>query len=78
MLTYSLKCIVLIMNLFVITKICGFHFTATNKLYACVVSREDHFVRKDGGKFDAEEFERFPSKYASVFSHKVKIKFKFE
>lgn len=44
---------------------------ATNKLYACVVSREDHFVRKDGGTFDAEEFETHPERYLSIFSHKI-------
>ncbi|GAB1600841.1 alpha-aminoadipic semialdehyde synthase, mitochondrial-like isoform X2 [Argonauta hians] len=43
----------------------------TNKLYACVVSREDHFVRKDEGSFDAEEFEMHPERYISVFSHKI-------
>ncbi|XP_036356973.1 alpha-aminoadipic semialdehyde synthase, mitochondrial isoform X2 [Octopus sinensis] len=43
----------------------------TNKLYACVVSREDHFVRKDEGSFDAEEFEVHPERYISVFSHKI-------
>ncbi|XP_076468857.1 alpha-aminoadipic semialdehyde synthase, mitochondrial-like isoform X2 [Babylonia areolata] len=44
---------------------------ATNKIYACVVSREDHYVRKEGGKFDAEEFEAHPDRYASMFSHKI-------
>lgn len=44
---------------------------ATNKLYACVVSREDHFVRKDGGTFDAAEFETHPERYISTFSHKI-------
>lgn len=45
---------------------------ATNKLYACVVSREDHYTRKDGsGIFDAEEFESHPERYASTFSHKI-------
>ncbi|XP_059138929.1 alpha-aminoadipic semialdehyde synthase, mitochondrial-like [Physella acuta] len=44
---------------------------STSKLYACVVSREDHFKRKDGGKFDAEEFEKHPERYASSFSHDI-------
>lgn len=44
---------------------------ATNKLYSCVVSRENHYVRKDGGKFNAEEFENHPERYASQFSHKI-------
>lgn len=44
---------------------------STSKLYACVVSRDDHYVRKEGGKFDAEEFEQFPDRYASTFSHQI-------
>ncbi|KAL8567459.1 hypothetical protein ACOMHN_010050 [Nucella lapillus] len=44
---------------------------AMNKIYACVVSREDHYVRKDGGSFDAVEFEDHPERYASKFSHKI-------
>lgn len=44
---------------------------ATNKLYICVVSRDDHYVRKDGGKFNAEEFEQYPSRYASTFATKI-------
>ncbi|XP_022297624.2 alpha-aminoadipic semialdehyde synthase, mitochondrial-like isoform X2 [Crassostrea virginica] len=43
----------------------------TNKLYVCVARRDDHYVRKDGGKFDAEEFENHPERYASTFSHKI-------
>lgn len=42
-----------------------------NKLYACVVSRDDHYTRKEGGKFDAAEFEEFPERYASTFSHNI-------
>ncbi|KAH9512582.1 hypothetical protein Btru_038850, partial [Bulinus truncatus] len=42
---------------------------STSKLYACVVSRDDHYKRKDGGMFDAEEFEKHPERYASSFSH---------
>ncbi|GFO42770.1 alpha-aminoadipic semialdehyde synthase, mitochondrial [Plakobranchus ocellatus] len=44
---------------------------STNKLYACVVSRDDHYTRKEGGKFDAEEFEQHPERYASTFSHNI-------
>ena len=36
-----------------------------------MVSREDHYVRIEGGKFDAEEFEKHPERYASTFSHQV-------
>lgn len=41
------------------------------KVYGCVVSRDDHYVRLNGGKFDADEFEQHPERYASTFSHKV-------
>lgn len=41
------------------------------KVYGCVVSRDDHYVRIDGGKFDANEFEKHPERYASTFSHKI-------
>ncbi|CAG2186034.1 AASS [Mytilus edulis] len=44
---------------------------ATNKLYICVVSREDHYIHKDGGKFDPEEFEQHPSRYGSTFASKI-------
>ncbi|KAK3738778.1 hypothetical protein RRG08_035658 [Elysia crispata] len=44
---------------------------STSKLYACVVSRDDHYTRKEGGKFDAEEFEQHPERYASTFSHNI-------
>jgi len=44
---------------------------STTKIYACVVSRDDHYVRKAGGKFNAEEFEMYPERYASTFSHKI-------
>lgn len=44
---------------------------ATNKIYACVVSREDHYVRKQGGKFDAAEFDVHPERYASNFAHNI-------
>ncbi|XP_066977946.1 alpha-aminoadipic semialdehyde synthase, mitochondrial [Macrobrachium rosenbergii] len=44
---------------------------AMNKLYACEVSRRDHLVRKDGGKYDAVEYEEHPERYISVFAHKI-------
>lgn len=44
---------------------------ATNKVYACVVGRKDHLVRKEGGGFDSDEYEEFPERYASTFSIKV-------
>lgn len=42
-----------------------------NKMYACEVSRQDHLVRKDGGKYDAVEYEEHPERYISVFAHKI-------
>ncbi|XP_071549344.1 alpha-aminoadipic semialdehyde synthase, mitochondrial isoform X2 [Panulirus ornatus] len=44
---------------------------AMNKIYCCEVSRRDHLVRKDGGKYDAVEYEEHPERYISVFAHKV-------
>ncbi|XP_050414033.1 alpha-aminoadipic semialdehyde synthase, mitochondrial isoform X3 [Patella vulgata] len=44
---------------------------STSKVYVCVVSRDDHYIRKDGGKFNADEFEEHPELYASAFSHKI-------
>lgn len=42
-----------------------------NKVYGCVVDMEDHLVRKDGGKFDFQEFQEHSERYASNFSRKV-------
>lgn len=44
---------------------------AMNKVYVCEVSRRDHLVRKDGGKYDSVEYEEHPENYISVFAHKV-------
>lgn len=44
---------------------------ATNKLYACSVSRADHLVRKDGGRFDPLEYDEHPELYYSTFSKKI-------
>lgn len=44
---------------------------ATNKIYACEVSRRDHLVRINGGPFDAKEYDEYPNRYISVFSKKV-------
>lgn len=44
---------------------------ATNKIYACEVSRRDHLIRIKGGPFDAKEYDEHPSRYISVFSKKV-------
>lgn len=42
-----------------------------NKVYACVVDKEDNLVRKLDGGYDADEFNQFPEKYASTFSQKI-------
>ena len=52
-------------------RILFFFSKATNKVYGCVVDMADHLVRKDGGKFDFQEFQAHPEKYASNFSRKV-------
>ena len=43
---------------------------SANKLYACEVSRKDQFERKNGGGFNADEFDEFPDRYVSNFAHK--------
>uniref|UniRef100_A0A6A7FUG5 Alpha-aminoadipic semialdehyde synthase n=1 Tax=Hirondellea gigas TaxID=1518452 RepID=A0A6A7FUG5_9CRUS len=43
----------------------------TNKLYACEVSREDHLVNRETGRFDAPEYEEHPERYISTFSRNV-------
>uniref|UniRef100_A0A914EBA5 Saccharopine dehydrogenase (NAD(+), L-glutamate-forming) n=1 Tax=Acrobeloides nanus TaxID=290746 RepID=A0A914EBA5_9BILA len=42
-----------------------------NKIYGCVVSRSDHMIRKEGGKFDMEEFEQHPERYVSKFASEI-------
>ncbi|KAI9552494.1 hypothetical protein GHT06_022860 [Daphnia sinensis] len=44
---------------------------ATNKIYACEVSRRDHLIRIKGGPFDAKEYDEYPSRYISIFSKKI-------
>lgn len=41
------------------------------KVYGCVVSRSDHYQRRNGGGFDSDEFEEFPERYISTFSKKI-------
>lgn len=48
-----------------------YHFLDQNKLYACEVSRSDHLERRDGGGFDAEEYDTNPERYISTFSTKI-------
>lgn len=47
-----------------------------NKVYGAVVSRDDHFRRKEGGGFDAEEYEAHPERYYSNFAKTVGCAFK--
>ncbi|XP_013114257.2 alpha-aminoadipic semialdehyde synthase, mitochondrial [Stomoxys calcitrans] len=42
-----------------------------NKLYGCEVSRSDHLERREGGGFDAKEYDEFPERYISTFSQKI-------
>lgn len=42
-----------------------------SKLYGCEVSRCDHLERRDGGKFDAQEYDEHPERYISTFSKKI-------
>ncbi|KAJ9586025.1 hypothetical protein L9F63_020322 [Diploptera punctata] len=41
------------------------------KIYGCEVRRRHHLERKDGGGFNPEEYEKFPSRYISTFSKKI-------
>jgi hypothetical protein len=45
--------------------------SAYTKIYGCEVRRRHYLERKEGGGFDSEEFEKFPSQYISTFSKKV-------
>jgi len=42
-----------------------------NKLYGCEVSRHDHLIHKDTGKYNAADYEQNPSNYSSTFSKKI-------
>ncbi|CAF3408833.1 unnamed protein product [Rotaria sp. Silwood1] len=44
---------------------------ATNKVYGCVVLREDHLFNKETGQYNEEEYLKYPEKYASTFSTKI-------
>lgn len=46
-----------------------------NKIYGCVVSRDDHIRRKDDGGFDPEEYELHPELYYSTFAKNVSFCF---
>ncbi|XP_013792534.1 alpha-aminoadipic semialdehyde synthase, mitochondrial-like, partial [Limulus polyphemus] len=42
-----------------------------NKVYSAVVSRDDHFERKEGGGFDPEEYDQHPERYFSTFAKNI-------
>uniref|UniRef100_A0A915MCT2 Saccharopine dehydrogenase (NAD(+), L-lysine-forming) n=1 Tax=Meloidogyne javanica TaxID=6303 RepID=A0A915MCT2_MELJA len=42
-----------------------------NKVYGCVVSRADHMIRKEGGTYKREEFEKQPELYVSKFASEI-------
>ncbi|CAI5448094.1 unnamed protein product [Caenorhabditis angaria] len=44
---------------------------ALNKVYGCVVTRKDHFVPKNGGPFNKQEFEQYPDRYTSKFATEI-------
>lgn len=35
------------------------------------MSRADHLERRDGGQFDAQEYDEHPERYISTFSKKI-------
>nr|XP_054750867.1 alpha-aminoadipic semialdehyde synthase, mitochondrial-like [Lytechinus pictus] len=43
----------------------------TRKIYATVVNRKHHLVRKDGGEFEAAEYDAYPDRYKSVFNEEI-------
>ncbi|XP_060849118.1 alpha-aminoadipic semialdehyde synthase, mitochondrial [Rhopalosiphum padi] len=43
----------------------------STKFYACVVTRKDYLERINGGGYDQEEYEQYPSKYRSTFNKKI-------
>jgi alpha-aminoadipic semialdehyde synthase len=42
-----------------------------HKVYVCVVDKQDHLVRTNGGSFDEKEFFTHPERYKSVFTDKI-------
>ncbi|KAK3877162.1 hypothetical protein Pcinc_018115 [Petrolisthes cinctipes] len=44
---------------------------ATKLVYCCVVSRKDHIVKKDGGKYSELEYNQHPEHFTSLFAQKV-------
>ncbi len=44
---------------------------ATNKVYACKISRKDYLRNKETGKFDPAEYEEHPERYMSIFANDI-------
>jgi len=44
---------------------------ARNKVYICEVSRPDYLERREGGGYNAEEYEEHPERYISTFATKI-------
>jgi len=40
-------------------------------VYATVVNKNDHLVRKDGGQYDEDDFQAHPEQYTATFAEKV-------
>lgn len=45
----------------------------TNKVYGCQVRRRDYLQRREGGGFDAEEYDANPELYMSTFGKMVNL-----
>ncbi len=50
---------------------CCVLYVATDRIYATVVRRRHHLVRRSDNGFDPEEYTQHPERYASTFSVKV-------
>ncbi|PZC85138.1 hypothetical protein B5X24_HaOG202902 [Helicoverpa armigera] len=42
-----------------------------NKIYGCEVRRRHHLERKNGGGYDAQEYDEHPERYISTFAQKI-------
>lgn len=49
-----------------------FWYVGPNKIYGCEVRRRHHLERKNGGGYDAQEYEEHPERYISTFAQKVR------
>lgn len=45
--------------------------SVNTKFYSCVVTRKDYLERIEGGGYDQDEYEQYPSRYKSTFNKKV-------